>query len=119
MSWTLCTSGQAVVKVGLYANSTISASGVALASWSNEAEGMIVGVTRRDWVDDYATADAHIKYILQQTASASIAKEIIQYDMSGYTSRAEAQTMLNVQDDIIKSNLKILQDFKANEIVDL
>jgi hypothetical protein len=36
--------------------------------------------------------------------------------MSGYTSRAEAQTMLNVQDDLIQRGIEILKDFKSNDL---
>lgn len=116
MSWTLCTSGSAIAKGGANANSTIIASGSTLAMWSDEAEGNIVMVTRRDWVGSYASVNTYVKNALSDCCSSMIAKQIISYDMSGYTSRAEAQTMLNVQDDVVSDKIKALKDFKSGDI---
>ena len=119
MSWTLCTSGAAIAKAGDSSNTTIRASGACLARWSDEAEGRIVGECRRDWVDNFSSADAHIQHLLTDVCSSLIAKQIIQFDMSGYTSRAEAQTMFDVQDDTAQRGLGILKDFKSNTIKSL
>lgn len=119
MSWTLCASGAAITKAGLNRNTDVSMSGAVMDAWSDQAEGVIVARTRKDWVDDYANVDAHVKFILDDVCSSIIAKQIIAYDMSGYTSRAEAQTMLDVQDDVVRSGLKELEDFKSNEIKDI
>jgi hypothetical protein len=116
MSFTLFTSGSCVRKAGLNANSTIVVSGSAIQDWSDQAEGYIVAVTRRDWVDSYTSVDTHIKEILRQVGSAIVSKEIISYDMSGFTSRAEAQTMLDVQDDTVQRGIAILKDFKSNQV---
>lgn len=116
MSWTLTSSGAAIIKAGKNASSDITLSGSALAGWSNEAEGRIIGETRRDWVGNYTGLPSGIKNILSDVCSSYIAKQIISYDMSGYTSRAEALTMLNIQDDIAREGLRILKDFKSNDI---
>jgi hypothetical protein len=42
-----------------------------------------------------------------------IGNKIVVYDMSGYTSRAEAQTILNVNDD---RATKIIMDLKDQKI---
>lgn len=110
MAWTLCTSGAAVLKAGANANSTISSSGAALLIWSNEAEGIICAETTRDWVTNYASVGANFKQALADAATAKIAINIINYDMSGYTSRSEAQTMLDVNKDIYNTAMKILKD---------
>jgi len=116
MSWTLTTSGAAIVKAGANKSGVITLSGAELAKWSDNAEGYIVATTRRDWVTDYASLSTEIKNILDDIASSHIAKQIISYDMSGYTSRFEATTMLDVQDDIIQRGINILKDFKSNDI---
>lgn len=117
MSWTLCTSGAATAKAGANANSTITASGAALAEWSNEIEGHIVGVTRRNWVNEYASiGNTGVKNMLADVCSDMIAMKIISYDMSGYTSRFEALTMLNQLRDNAIGILKNLEDFKSDEI---
>ena len=116
MSWTLTTSGSAVRKAGTNANSTIAVSGSALQDWSDMAEGRIVSETRRDWVDSYNSVDSGVKLLLADTASSLIAKQIISYDMSGYTSRAEAQTMLDVQEDTAQKGISAIKDFKSDSI---
>jgi len=110
MSWTLCTSGQAVLKAGANANSTIKVSGTALALWSDESEGRICAETHTDFITGYASAETPIKQALQDVCSSLIAMKIINYDMGGYTSRQEATTMLDVNDDIAATGLKILSD---------
>lgn len=116
MGFVFCTSGAAVMKAGLNVNQGITASGAALERWSNEAEGEIMARTRRDWSGSWSSLPSGIKYALSQVASSMIAKQMIAFDMSGYTSRDEAITMLNVQDDIIEAGLKVLEDFKSNTL---
>jgi hypothetical protein len=110
MSWTLTTSGAAILKAGLNANSSIITSGASLAIWSDEVESTIAGLTKYDWVFNYSNIKTNFKFILDDTASGMIAKKIINYDMSGYTSRTEAQTMLDVLTDDINKNITELKD---------
>lgn len=116
MSWTLCTSGAAVFKAGANASSTATTSGAILAKWSDEAEGRIEAETRRKWVDNYSSLDTGIKNILSDVCTSLIAMNIINYDMSGFTSRQEAGTMLDVNDSRANDGLKILKDFKSNSL---
>lgn len=99
MAWTLCTSGAAIAKAGANANSTIVASGATLAEWSNEVEGTIATRTRQNWSGAFSTINSGFKSALSDVASDLIAMKIISYDMSSYTSRLEAQTMLDVLRD--------------------
>lgn len=116
MSWTLTTSGSAVVKAGANANADIRVSGSFLTKWSDDAEGRIEAITRRSWVSNYSGLSTGIKGILNDAASSLIAKQIIAYDMSNFTSRAEAVIMLNVQDDTAREAINILKDFKSNTL---
>lgn len=115
MSWTLTTSGACITKAGLNANSAIIISGSALSRWSDEAEGAICSETRRDWVTDYASVKANFKPILSLACASYVANEIIKYDMSGYTSRQESQTMLDVNIDNYKRAIETLKDDKNKE----
>lgn len=115
MTFTLCTSGAAIMKAGANVNSDIAVSGSALQNWSDEAEGRIEGETRRTWVDDYAGLSTGIKNILSDTCSSLMAMNIIGYDTTGYLSR-EADILLNVNDDKANDGLKILKDFKSNSL---
>lgn len=117
MSWTLCTSGAAIAKAGVNANSTIIASNATLAEWSDEAEGSINLISHKDWIANYAGIGANFKPILADCASDIIAKRIIAYDMSGYTSRAEAQTMLDVIEDNLVKNIAALKETKATDLM--
>ena len=114
MSWTLCTSGSAILKAGANANSTIIASG-SLSFFSDEAEGRIEAETRRTWVASYSGLGTGIKGVLSDVCSSLIAMNIISYDTTGYLSR-EADTLLNVNDDRASKGLQTLKDFKSNTL---
>jgi len=117
MTWTLCTSGSAYSKAGVNASSTITTWGTGatyMNNWSDEAEGFICAETRRDWVTNCTSLSDMIKNVLSNVCSSLIAMNIINYDMSGYTSRQEATTMLDVNDSIMGKGLQFLKDFKSN-----
>lgn len=61
-----------------------------------EAESYINAVCHFNFSDVYTTLNVDIKGILKMWASSLAAMKVIQYDMGGFTSRTEAQTMLNV-----------------------
>lgn len=115
MAWTLTTSGAAIVKAGVNANSTITLSGARLAEWSDQVEGRIVAQTRRNWVTGYSSVDAGVQAILDDTASDLIAMKIINWDISSNPSRI-SETMLDVIRDNANQNMKTLKEFKSNTI---
>lgn len=113
MAWSLCSSEAAIAEAGVNANSTIIASAATLALWSNQVEGNINAETRRDWITTAASATT--SGALQDAAAALIANKIIKYDMSGYTSRQEALTMLNVNRDVARLAIAYLKDEENKE----
>ena len=113
-SWTLTTSGAAIVKAG--ANATISYA--SLKTLSDQAEATLSTITRKDWVADYAAVTANFKGVLSDVVSDMIAMRIISYDMAGYTSRTEAETMLDVLRDNITRNIEVLREQKHQEVMD-
>lgn len=115
MAWTLCTSGAAIQKAGVGANSTITTSGAVLKEWSDQVEGSINAETRQNWISDYSNVPEGFKGILAEAASSFIGMKIINYDMSGYTSRSEAQTMLDVLRDQYRGSIAVLKDEKNKE----
>jgi len=117
MSWTLCTSGAAVAKAGANANATIVLSGATLAKWSDEAEGALCMRTRKDWVTAYGTVHTTFLGTLSDCCSDLIAMKIINYDMSGFTSRLEAQTMLDVLRDNLIKNLDVLREDSTQDVM--
>jgi len=115
MSWTLLTSGAAVLKAGTHANSTIKVSGAALVQYADAAEGRIEAQTRRSWVDNYSSLSTGIKNILSDVAASIVAMDIVAYDNTGYLAR-EADMIMNKCDERINAGLSILKDFKSNQL---
>ena len=115
MSWTLCTSGSAILKAGTHANSTIVASGSLLADLSDMAEGRITAETRKTWVSGYSGLNTQIKGALSDVCSSMIALNIIAYDTTGYLTR-EADTLMNLNDEIVSKGMIILKDFKTTSL---
>ena len=111
MSWNLTTSGACISKAGANAN----ISGGALAKWCDQAEASVNSITRRDWISLSGNTLVNFKDVLDDVVSDMVAMKIINYDMSGYTSREEAQTMLDVMRDNIIRNLEALKDDKNKE----
>ena len=120
MSFTFCVvSGAIIQKAGANASSSVTTSGSMLANFSDYAEGIIIAETRRNWLNNYSTLISGMKWILADCATDLAAMKVINYDMSGYTSRAEAQTMLDVLKDNANKNMQTLKDFKSNEIKEI
>ena len=113
MSWTFCTSGAPVFKAGANVSSEVSTSGAILTAYSDMAEGRIVAETRIDWREDYANLPIDIQNALTESCTTLIGNMLIAYDMSGYTSREEAQTMLDLNYDSYNKMLGLLKDFKS------
>jgi len=111
MSFTFTTSGACIAKAGASAN----ISGALLAGWSDQAEAVINALTRYDWTANYSSVGANFKGILDDTCSSIVAMNIINYDMSGFTSRLEAQTMLDVLRDNYVRNMESLREPRVQE----
>ena len=106
-SWNFTTSAAAIAKAGANANTVIVASKATLAKWSDDVEGTINALTRIDWIANPPTVN--FANFLSEIASCKIGNKIINYDMSGYTSRTEAQTMLDVNDNDADKNMNELK----------
>lgn len=75
-----------------------------------QAESIINVMTRKNWSDAYAAINVDFKYILSDAEACWVAMWIINYNMSPYTSRSEAETMLNVLRDSFVRDIEILKD---------
>ena len=117
MTTTFCISGAVIKKAGLNINNNLSAGTLYLSgsnfiidTWINDAESIINIQTRRNWIDIYDDLNPDVKDILRDAASSLAAINCINFDMGGYTSRAEATTMLNVLRDQFIRDIEILKD---------
>lgn len=96
-------------KAGINANTTSKAV-AATDVYVLEIENYINTVTRYNWSDNYAGLNVDVKYLLMNVGSDLAAMYVIVQDMSGFTSRQEAQTMLDFLRDRVNEGIKLLQD---------
>jgi len=85
--------------------------------YMTQVESFINTVTRYNWSDNYSTLNADVKGILKEVASNLAAIYVIIYDMSGYTSRVEAEDMINVLRDAALRGLALLRDKKTQDFM--
>jgi len=107
-------------EVGYKAGANASATSKAEAyvnSYMTQVESQINAMCRYNFSDNYSSLNADTKGILKEVASNLAAIYVIQYDMSGFTSRIEAEDMINVLRDAALRGLSILRDKKAQSFV--
>jgi hypothetical protein len=104
-------------KAGANASATSKAEAY-VNDYMTQAESEINVATRYNWSDAYAGLNADTKGILKEAASNLAAIYVIQYDMSGYTSRVEAEDMINILRDGYLRCLSILRDKATQKFVD-
>ena len=92
---TLCINADVVLKAGTNVNATA----IIEASTNNyikQAEGFVCLNSEYDWVTNYASVSTIGKEELRNITSSLAAFYAINYDQSGFSSRTEAQVMLDV-----------------------
>ena len=111
-----CTGTEVGRKAGAGVNST-----AVTEAYTNDfiaqAESYINTATRYNWSDEYAGLNSDVKGILKMAASNLAAIFCIQYDMSGYTSRYEAETMCDILKTVANECIYILRDMKAQTFI--
>ena len=117
MTTIFCTSGQAIMRAGRNVFSTAALSGAIVDTFINAAEDLINVNSRFNFLDVYSTLNDDTKKIIEQVCSAEAANSLIAYDMSGYSSRIEAETMLDVNNNIVLRGLSILRDKKPQDFI--
>lgn len=95
---------------------------VAAAGWFDKiivrAEGILAGATRVDWVTiGTAAINDTVEGLLGEATGCLAAIEGITFDMSGYTTRTEAEDLINVLRDRYLLCLGILRDVKAQTFI--
>ena len=95
-------------KAGANASATASAEAFVNA-FCSMAESYINTRTLYNWSDVFATLSADVKAILSDAASSIVGNYIINYDMSGFTSRQEALVMINLNWARVEECCKLLE----------
>ena len=78
-----------------------------------DAEHFIVALCRYDFIANFATLNTNTKHLLCDAASNMAAIYVISYDMSGFTTRTEAENMVNILWARWNQAIKLLQDQKT------
>lgn len=82
-----------------------------------QAEAFINTAARYNFTDAYGSLNNDTKYILNDTASNLAAIYVVTYDMSGYTSRIEAEDIINVLRDAALRNIALLKDKQNTDFI--
>lgn len=82
-----------------------------------QAESEINVICRFNFSDAYTGLDADVKSLLKEAASNLAAIYVITFDMSGFSTRTEAENMINVLRDGYLRVVSILRDKKAQEFM--
>ena len=85
--------------------------------YMTQVESTINCMARYNFSDAYAALNADVKGILKEIASNLAAIYVIQFDMSGFITRAEAENMINVLRDGALRGLSVLRDKKTQDFI--
>ena len=111
-----CTTAEVERKAGANC-SAVSKAEAYTNDYITQAESLINAICRYNFSDNYATLNADVKGILKEVASNIAAMYVIQYDMSGFTSRIEAEDMINILRDAALRGLSLLRDKKSQDFI--
>jgi len=89
------TTAEVQYKAGAKASATSSTEAY-INSFMTQVESFINVTCKYNFSDVYATLNVDVKGILKECASNLAAIYVINYDMSGYTSRIEAEDIINI-----------------------
>ena len=101
------------VRAGLNVNAT-AATTAETDKYVLAVEAMINSITRTDWSTAWTAGllKATVKVILTECSASFCAMKVINYDPNSLPTLLEAQTRLDVLNDIYKQTLKALKDDK-------
>lgn len=111
-----CTTAEVERKAGAGC-SAVSKAEAYVNDYVTQAESTINSMCRYNYSDKYAALNADVKGILKGVASDLAAIYVIQYDMSGFTTRTEAEDMINVLRDSALRGMSILRDKNVQTFV--
>lgn len=85
--------------------------------YMTQVESTINSMCRFNFSDNYSSLNVDTKNILKEVASNLAAIYVIQFDMSGFSSRTEAEDMINVLRDGALRGMSILRDKKVQDFI--
>lgn len=111
---TLCSVQDVLDRCGPNANATVIASTAIVERYITVSEGIVIGETRTDWINDFATANSHALTIAKSCVASHSAKQIVAYDGTGM-SKGEKADLLNVNQNEFLRTLKALKDLNTQK----
>lgn len=93
MATTMTISGAAIISAGKNVSASVPAT--SWDHWIEQAEAILCILTKYDLITNWGTLNAVYKLIFQEYCELNTAIKGIEYDMSGYTSRVEAEDIIN------------------------
>ena len=106
-----------LARAGANANATSKAT-AATDVYVLDVEASVNVLTRFNWSDAVtAGLNADVEGILRDVTACLCAIYVIQWDMSGFTSRVEAEDMINVLRDAALRGMSILRDKKNQDFI--
>ena len=112
---TLCLSGSAIAKAGAGVSTALTTQ---VEDWIKQAEGTIGTVSRFDWVANWGTlSGSNVAGLIEGTCSDLAGINAVAFDMTGYTSRIEAEDIITVLRDSALRGLSIIRDQKAVDFI--
>lgn len=112
MASIFATTAEVARKAGANA-SAVSVVAAYVDDYMTQVESEINVATRYNWSDAYVGLDVDVKGILKEAASNLAAIYVIQYDMSGFSSRGEAESMITILRDAALRAISILREIKS------
>ena len=110
---TLSLSGPVLIKAGANVSAVMTAdANLEVEGFIEQAEGVVEAVSRYDYTGNWGTISGPA-ILAQQVVEDLAAIYCIEYDMSGYTSRIEAEDMVNILRDSALRGLSLLRDQKV------
>lgn len=109
------TSDEILVKAG--ENYDTSVTEARINALCVQVESYINCVTRYNWSDAYSGLNADVQGILSECESNLVAIYIIAYNMAGYSTRVEAEDMINILKVRANECLKLLTDQKTAQFI--
>ncbi len=85
--------------------------------WIEEAEAIVSTISRFDYVASSGSLQTNIKPIITDAVGNLTAIQAIKYDMSGYTTTGEAESMVTILRDGALRDLSILREQKGVKFV--
>lgn len=97
--------------------SAVSNTEAYINDYMSQVEAQINAACRFNFSDAYSSLNVDTRGLLKEVSSNLAAIYVITYDMSGYTSRIEAENIINVLRDAALRSFNMLRDKKVSDFI--